>query len=139
MSISATSVRVFAAVQALLPLFRPDICKFNGEVFDPSKVATEINREYRLGVTPEIIAEMIPLFADEGWLEALPTVNNPAYRIVCPIADTEGEDDVFQDRAKEVISEIRRLISELSPLKDIDKTDDQLLDGLVEWLLSIET
>jgi hypothetical protein len=149
MSISAKSVRVFSAVealreghrdvrQALLPLFRPDICKFNGEVFDPSKVATEINREYRLGVTPEIIAEMIPLFADEGWLEALPTVNNPAYRIVCPIADTEGEDDVFQDRAKEVISEIRRLISELSPLKDIDKTDDQLLDGLVEWLLSIE-
>lgn len=94
MAITAKSLRVFSAVealregnadvrQALLPLFRPDISKFDGQIYDPSRIADEINKEYKLNITSDVVAEMTPLFVAEGWLQPIPTENDKAYRITC--------------------------------------------------------
>ena len=150
MAITAKSLRIFSAVealraghadvrQALLPLFQPDVGKFNGEIFDPSKLAEEINRQYRLNITADIVTEMIPLFEAEGWLTRLPTGDDLAFRITCEPSDPAlAAADEFMARAVELGGEFRAFITELSPLSAVNKTDPALVDQLIDWLVSID-
>jgi hypothetical protein len=55
--------------------------KFNGQIFDPKALADEINLQYRLNITADIVTEMIPLFEAEGWLTRLPTEHALAFRV----------------------------------------------------------
>jgi hypothetical protein len=79
MALSTRSLRIFSAVEvlregqadirfALAPLFQPDLSKFNGEVFDPRKLAEELNQQYRLNLNRDVIEELGPVFLDLGWI-----------------------------------------------------------------------
>lgn len=150
MAITEKSLRIFSAVevlraghadvrQALLPLFQPDFGKFNGEIFDPKKLADEINREYRLNITADIVTEMVPLFEAQGWLTRLPTGDALAFRVTCePSGLALADAGEFTQRAKELGKEFRDVITKLSPLSAVSKTDSALVDDLVDWLVSID-
>jgi hypothetical protein len=131
MAITEKSLRIFSAVealraghadvrQALLPLFQPDMGKFNGQIFDPKALADEINLQYRLNITADIVTEMIPLFEAEGWLTRLPTEHALAFRVTCEPSDPALADaDEFMTRAAELGRAFRAFITELSPLAAI--------------------
>ena len=150
MPITAKSLRVFSAVealregsadvrQALLPLFRPDISKFDGEIYDPARVSTEINKQYKLNITPDIVAEMTPLFLAEKWIEPIPTDNDVAYRVTCADdVNILADNNEFNTKAIELSSAFRAFIDRISPLSIVDKLDSELVDNLVDWLLSID-
>jgi hypothetical protein len=152
MAITGKSLRIFSAVealraghadvrQALLPLFQPDIAKFHGRLFDPKLLADEINREYRLNITADIVSEMVPLFEAEGWITRLPTATSDelAFRVTCELSEPPlAAIEEFKARAAELGQEFRSFIEELSPLGSVNKTDSALVDDLVDWLVSID-
>jgi hypothetical protein len=150
MAITEKSLRIFSAVealraghadvrQALLPLFQPDVGKFDGEIFDPKKLADEINKEYRLNITADIVTEMIPLFEAQGWVSRLPTEGALAFRVTCEPSDPALADaDEFKVHAAELGAEFRSFITQLSPLSVVNKSDSALVDELVDWLVSID-
>ncbi len=91
MTISPKSIRIFTAVEALragkhdiryalLPIFEPDFAKFDGEVYDPRKLSDEINSQYRLNITPDIIEQFTPLFAESGWIIPIIPIPTAQYR-----------------------------------------------------------
>lgn len=150
MALSAKAVRVFATVEvlrdnqadvrhALATLFEPDLARFNGEVFDPEKVAAQVNEQYRLGITAEIIAGFTEIFQSRGWLSKVLDGERSAYLVKCH-ADNAIPQELhrFKEQAASVAEEFREFISEISPLSQVKKSDEELVDDLVEWLMQLD-
>ncbi len=110
MTLSAKSVRIFSAVEALregqqdiryalLPIFAPDFGKFDGEIYDTAKIAAEINQQYRLNITPDVMEQFTPIFVDKGWLTELTPEPNLSYRVTCKPEETAQSRQQFEQRA----------------------------------------
>lgn len=150
MALSAKAVRVFATVEvlrdnqvdvrhALATLFEPDLAKFNGEVFDPDKVALQINDQYRLGITNDVVAGFTEIFEARGWLKKVLTGDHSAYVVNCASDGAIPQDlDRFQEQATVVAAEFRRFVAEISPLSQVNKTGEELVDDLVDWLMQLD-
>ena len=87
MALSQKAIRIFSAVEvlregktdvrhALATLFKPALSAFDGQLFDPAKLALLINQQYKLGVSRDVIEEFGPIFEDTGCLERLVGGNN---------------------------------------------------------------
>lgn len=149
MALSTRSLRIFSAVEvlregqadirfALAPLFQPDLAKFNGEVFDSRKLAAEINAQYRLNVNRDVLEEFIPVFLDLGWIKRV-EIQDHAYVVTCePSDDVTTHRGEFEAKAAELARDFRDFIHSLSPLSQVDKTDEELIDSLVDWLISLD-
>lgn len=149
MPLSRKSIRIFSAVEALregqqdiryalLPIFQPDFAKFNGEIFDPAKLASEINSQYRLGLTPDVIEQFTPIFVDKGWLQKITAEPALSYRVTCQNEPSGTSSEDFKKRAAEVGALFRAFVGEISPLIQVDTTDENLVDVLVDWLVSLD-
>jgi hypothetical protein len=150
MSLSPKAIRVFAAVEvlrdnqadvrhALATLFEPDLAKFDGHLFDPAAVAREINTNYRLGITAEIISGFVDIFASRGWLSPVLDGDSKAFIVKCP-PDLSVLNDTaeFQAKAEKLGAEFRAFIIEISPLSQIKKTNEELIDNLLDWLIQLD-
>lgn len=149
MALSTRSLRVFSAVEvlregqadirfALAPLFQPDLAKYNGEVFDARKLASEINVQYKLNLNRDIVEEFVPVFVDLGWLSRI-EIQEHAYLVTCePSDDVVRHRGEFEQKAVELAADFRDFIRALSPLSQVDKTDEELIDALVDWLISLD-
>jgi hypothetical protein len=150
MALSIKAVRVFAAVEvlrdnqkdvrhALATLFEPDIAKFNGQVFDPARIAAEINEQYKLGLNADVITGFVEIFIERGWLEKILETQRVAYIVKCPLF-TEIPEELrsFSERAKELANEFRVFVERISPLSQVRKTDEELIDDLVDWLMRLD-
>jgi hypothetical protein len=150
MALSAKAVRVFATVEvlrdsqadvrhALATLFEPDLAAFNGELFDPAKLATLINREYRLGLTADVIAGFVEIFKERGWLKQVLANERSAFVVDCGLdASVPQDQSRFQSQAAEVAGEFREFISAISPLSQVKRSDEELIDDLVDWLMQLD-
>lgn len=87
MVLSRKAVRVFSAVEALreghqdiryalLPIFAPEFAKFDGEIYDPAKIAGEVNSQYRLDLTSDVVEQFTPIFVERGWLQEITPAPN---------------------------------------------------------------
>jgi hypothetical protein len=149
MALSTRSLRIFSAVEvlregqadirfALAPLFQPDLAKYNGEVFDSRKLSSEINAQYRLNVNRDVVEEFIPVFLDLGWLRRI-EIQEHAYLVTCePSDDVTAHRGEFESKASELARTFREFIHSLSPLSQVDKSDEELIDALVDWLISLD-
>lgn len=151
MSLSPKAVRVFAAVEvlrdsqadvrhALATLFEPDLAKFDGQLFNPEAVAREINTNYRLGITSDIVAGFVDIFSDRGWiLPILDGQQSNAFVVQCPPnASILSDEDDFKKKAELLGNEFRDFIFELSPLNQVKKSNEELVDDLIDWLLKLD-
>lgn len=150
MALSQRAVRVFAAVEvlrdsqadirhALASLFEPDLAKFDGQVFDGQKLADEINSQYHLGITTDVAEGFAPIFEEKKWLSKVVDGTNVAYIVTCQsYSEIPKELTKFADQVTELARRFREFILEISPLNKIQKNDSELIDDLVEWLLTLD-
>lgn len=151
MALSTKAVTVFATLEALrdnqpdiryplATLFEPDLAKFNGGVFDPKALAQEINAQYHLGVTKEVIEGFLPIFEQRGWVQKIvDTGQGVGFVVQClPTTQIPSELSSFQEAAAKLVEEFREFIRQLSPISEVNKTDAELIDGLVDWLLLLD-
>lgn len=149
MAVSNRALRIFSAVEALregrpdirfalAPLFQPDLSKFHGEIFDPSKLASEINLQYRLNVNRDIVEELMPVFVDLGWIKPVDG-SRRAYIVTCETdAKVAGDTTEFDSRAVALADQFREFIRDLSPLSQVSLDDESLIDALVDWLVNLD-
>lgn len=150
MALSQKAVRVFAAVEvlrenrtdirhALAALFEPDLAQFDGELFDARKLAEQINNQYKLGITSDVIEGFVDIFLDREWIKPLQTGDRKAFVVKCQgNLDISTEQEVFADTANKIAKEFREFISSISPLSQVNKKDGELIDDLVDWLLMLD-
>ena len=150
MAISAKAVRVFAAVEvlrdsnadvrhALATLFEPDLALFNGQVFDPGRLSEQINNQYKLGITPDVVAGFTEIFLARGWLKQVVEGENVAFVVNCSLSTTVTDEvREFGERATRIAIEFREFIREISPLSQINKSNEELVDDLVDWLMILD-
>lgn len=151
MALSSRSVTIFATIEALrdkqadiryplATLFEPDLATFNGEVFDPSKLSAKINSEYHLGITVDVLEDFIPIFEARGWLKRIHNSGEKvALLIQCPPASqVPAELSRFEATASEIAIAFRDFIKELSPLSQVHRSDSELVDDLIEWLMLLD-
>lgn len=150
MALSPKAIRIFAAVEvlrdnqtdvrhALATLFEPDLAKFNGQVFNPTLLCNEINSQYRLGITADIIEGFVPIFLEKGWIEKIVTGEKSAFVVQCQSSpDITGDLDEFNTKARSIATDFRKFIGEISPLSQVMKSDEELIDDLVDWLMNLD-
>ena len=148
MALSNKAVTVFATLEALrdnqpdiryplATLFEPDLAKFNGRILDTQLLAEEINKQYHLDITRDVLEGFIPIFQQRGWLkQVLSNENAAAYIVQCPeVAQLPSDLVSFQKAAGELAKDYRDFIAKISPLSEINKADSELIDSLVDFLL----
>lgn len=150
MAISPKALRIFAAVEvlrdsqadirhALATLFEPDLAKFNGQLFDAALLANEINKQYHLGITADVVEGFAEIFHEKKWIEKKLDGNTVAYIVTCtPYTDVPKDINKFSAETSELARVFREFIVEISPLNPINKSDSELIDDLVEWLLLLD-
>lgn len=151
MALSSKAVTVFATLEALrdnqpdiryplATLFEPDLAKFNGGVFDPQALSNEINQQYHLGITADVLEGFAPIFTQRGWLEkVVDSERGVGYLVQCPPASQVPKElDDFNNAAQQIAEEYREFIRTLSPLSQVDRTDAELIDSLVDWLMLLD-
>ncbi len=151
MALSTKAVTVFATLEALrdnqpdiryplATLFEPDLAKFNGGVFDPKALAQEINAQYHLGVTKEVVEGFLPIFEQRGWVKKVVDSGDKTGFIVQCLPTTKIPEELssFQEAAAKLADEFREFIRQLSPISEVNRTDAELIDGLVDWLLLLD-
>jgi hypothetical protein len=150
MALSSKSIRVFSAIEALrenrtdirhalAALFEPDIAKFHGSVFDPLKISHEINSQYRLGITADVIGGFTDIFLELGWIEPISVADGSAYTVKCePQIDVPSDLEKFKNKADQISREFRQFIQKISPLSQVQKSDSELVDDLIDWLMLLD-
>lgn len=151
MALSTKAVTVFATLEALrdnqpdiryplATLFEPDLAKFNGGVFDPKALAQEINAQYHLGITKEVVEGFLPIFEQRGWVKKIVDSGDKAGFVVHCLPTTQIPEELssFQEAAAKLADEFREFIKKLSPISEVNRTDAELIDGLVDWLLLLD-
>jgi hypothetical protein len=152
MALSQKTARIFTAVEvlregdadirhALAVLFNPILATFQGELYDPAKMAKAINEQLKLGVNRDVMEEFAPVFASMGWINKISdSQNNVAYQVIASIPSVSGKlEDDFRTEAKELAQEFRKLIEQISPLSQIQKSDEELIDILVDWMMRLDS
>ncbi len=150
MAISKKAIRIFNTVEvlreghadirhALATLFEPDVAYFNGEALDPKKLADRINQHYKLGITSDIVEEFVPIFLDNSWLEKKTLDNNHVYVVRHEVPDNiDASAKKFVEEAKQIGEEFSKFIEDISPLSKINRSSEQLVDDLVDWLMQLD-
>lgn len=150
MALSSKSIRVFSAIEALrenkrdirhalAALFEPDIAKFHGTVFDPLKISNEINSQYRLGITSDVIGGFVDIFLELDWIEPITLHDATAYTVKCePQSEVPSDLEKFKERADQIAKEFRQFIEKISPLSQVQKSDSELVDELIDWLMLLD-
>lgn len=151
MALSSKAVTIFATLEALrdnqpdiryplATLFEPDLAKYNGAVFDPGSLALEINQQYHLGITADVLEGFIPIFTQRGWLQkVVDSEKGVAFIVQCPPATQVPKDlDNFNKTAERLAEQFREFIRKLSPLSEVSRSDSELIDGLVDWLMLLD-
>jgi len=130
-------------LESLIPFFEPIIAEFNDQVLNPHTFAEKVRQDYHWNFTADIVEEFIPLFIARKWLEKIATNNNSgAYKVIYKNSpDTSGK--VLQaSSSRETLSEIGNnflgFVQHISPLVQFGKSSDELIDILIEWLVSID-
>lgn len=151
MALSTKAVTIFATLEALrdnqpdiryplATLFEPDLAKFNGGVFDPEALAQQINAQYHLEITKEVLEGFLPIFEQRNWVQRV--VNSDkgvGYLVSClPKNEIPSELNEFKNTADKLASQFREFIKELSPLSEFNRTDSELIDCLVNFLLLVD-
>lgn len=150
MALSAKAVRIFAAVEvlrdnqadirhALATLFEPDLAKFHGQVFDAGLLADEINRQYHLGISREVVEGFADIFQSKGWISKITEGDRVAFVVNCDLySNIPTEITKFAEQASRLAREFREFIMEIAPINQVNKDDSELIDSLVEWLLTLD-
>lgn len=151
MALSTKAVTVFATLEALrddqpdiryplATLFEPDLAKFNDRILDTNALADEINAQYHLGITKDVVEGFIPIFEKRGWLrEIINNENLTAYVVECPqTPQVPTELASFQRAATKLAADFRSFIDKISPLSQFQKSDSDLIDSLVDFLLLLD-
>ena len=152
MALSARTIRIFSTVEvlregqadvrhALAALFKPALSAFDGEIYDPTKLSRAINDQYKLGINRDILEEFVPIFEECKWLTRHDGGSNKvAFVITCPpdLAMDE-QSGKFVQGASELAQEFRIFIRGLSPLSQVERTDEELLDAIVDWLMRLDS
>lgn len=129
-------------LDSLLPFFEPILAKLTGTDFNPQLFAKHVSETYRWNFTADVAEEFIPRFKARGWIKQTSFGKNVSHYTVS-YDDPKGlkaasiPNDV-ESLLPKIVREFRSLISKLSPLFEVSKTDDELSNILVEWLVSID-
>lgn len=146
--LSARSIRIFAVLEAyrsgdgdildtLLPFFEPHLADQSGSQFDPSKISDAMKSAFGWNLSSDIVEEFIPRFKARGWLSEVGSSNSKSYQITYTAAEPMAPSDL-----NEIVSAIgeafKDFVENLSPLFSYNKTPEQLVEILIEWLISID-
>ncbi|MEM9129678.1 MAG: hypothetical protein AAGA97_08180 [Pseudomonadota bacterium] len=123
-----------------MPFFQPLLAELYGREFNPKGFASTVSETYGWNFSSDIVEELIPRFAEHGWLEKV-AVNggSAAYSVSL---NESGEFDVAEselsERLGEIVDQFFEFLNEISPLSSYTKTRAEFSDVLVEWLVSID-
>ena len=128
-------------LDALLPFFEPILASFSGNFYDPELFAEQVRSQLHWNFTRDIAEELCAPFLKRGWLAKETQSNsNVIYKVTHEPshADEAQIQHNIETRLKEITLKFRAFIDELSPLTSFSRTDEELADILVEWLVSID-
>lgn len=126
-------------LDALLPFFEPLLEEGNGTPLDPISFAAQVRAAYGWNFTADIVEELIPRFVSKGLLRQVGSNSAPSYIITfsAPAALTSSNISI-DDVVSEVSDEFADFIGRISPLSAVNKSKQELVDILIEWLVSID-
>jgi len=147
------ALRVFAVLEdyragspdildAILPFFEPILASHSGEILNQNELAQEVRQTYQWNVTADIVEELIPRFKNKGWVEqGASTDEAAAYHIICsskPSSDALAETSDAHETLLSIAVHFQEFVTDLSPITAFDRSQEELADVLVEWLISAD-
>ena len=146
------AVRVFAVLEhfrdgspdildAILFFFLPILAEYAGQAITPAEIAHEVNAVYHWNITSDVVEELIPRFLSKGWVQSVAATSDSAlFRIKdeLPTVLSEQEGTDFDETLSAIGEQFQEFIGTLSPLTAFSRSRDELVDILLEWLISIE-
>ena len=129
-------------LDALLPFFEPILSKYTGTILDQVEFAEGVRQAYHWNFTADIVEELIPRFKNKGWVQEISsTVEAATYKITygeSAASHPTHEDTNTIEILSSIATQFRDFVTHLSPLTTFDKSEEELTDILVEWLISID-
>lgn len=127
-------------IDAILPFFEPIMADQANGIFNPEKFAADVRQAYRWNFTADIAEELLPRFEVKGWVRRVTRLTqNAVYDVTYQRSDSADEQvrDITE-RMLGIAEEFKKFIAVISPLTTYDKTPEQLVEMLVEWLISVD-
>ena len=126
---------------ALVPFFEPAFVNLRGQIFDPSKFLNSLPKiGVRFNLTTDIVHLLIPKFVEVGWLREEATYNMEAiYRCTENAgSDPENLSSTTVSLVNEIGSKFFTFVKDLDPLSNLDFSQSQLENLLLNWLVSVD-
>lgn len=131
-------------VDALLLFFEPVLSDLAGKIYDPTQFAERVRSSYRgWRFTADVAEELIPRFERRGWLKKIgqSRAQDHAYQITYSGSSATPSPTgsiAIGEALAQITAEFQTFIDEISPLTSYSRTQNELSDLLVEWLVSID-
>lgn len=129
-------------LDALLPFFEPIISRYTGTILNQAEFAEKVRQAYHWNFTADIVEELIPRFKNKGWVEEVSSTGEAAtYRVTYDESAASyptHEDTNTIEILSSIATQFGDFVTHLSPLTTFDKSEEELADILVEWLISID-
>lgn len=125
-------------LDALLPFFEPILLRYKGTILDQAGFAEEVRQAYHWNFNADIVEELIPRFKNKGWVQEISSTDEAATYRVTYDEPADSEDTNSIKLLSYVATQFRDFVTRLSPLTTFDKSEEELTDILVEWLISID-
>lgn len=122
-------------LSSLKPFFEPIIRDLAGEIFDPVTVADHLNDTYYWRIPSDVVETMIPRFEEWGWLEQVLDGEKKAFLISSHI-ESEGTDVAHGSVFDDIKNQFSKFVGSHFP--DRSETPEDLVDILIEWLVSVD-
>ena len=128
-------------LSALIPFFEPAFVKLRGQIFDPNKFLESLREVgVRFNLTTDIVEHLIPKFVGVGWLvEEASDESEVVFRC---LNSAGKETNSLESSAEAIIGNIgikfKSFVDELDPLTNQNRTQQQLEDILLSWLVSVD-
>lgn len=123
---------------AVIPFFHPLLAFMNGRTLNPAQLAETANDTYAWNLSSDVIEGLIPHFIDQGWVEPLESnEQNSVYRVTCYLPDGAFHSGLTED-LKRLENEFCEYTEEQSPLFFRERTREDLLSLLLQWVVSLD-
>ena len=128
-------------IAALMPFFEPAMKKLEGKIFDPEELLIELKKiGIRFNLTTDIVTGgLVPWFVYSGWIREDEKIGSAIkYRCSDQIGNKTTELELNADTTvRELGNCFKNFIEQLSPLIHHDKTQEELEELLLNWLVSV--
>ncbi|MGE0408819.1 MAG: hypothetical protein AB7P23_06100, partial [Amphiplicatus sp.] len=129
-------------LDSILPFFQPILMERNGRPYDPAEIASATNDAYRWNLSLDVAEELISRFEGRGWVQRITASGQEAaFLITCEnhgAAANRKDEAELTESLKEIGGEFEKTLRAIAPLSYHGRSPEDLIDILIEWLISID-